>query len=96
MPSGGHKMGHKAVRMTVGLETNGRLTQLGSGDCTAGWAMALRGMGGIPDIPPLKLLVAFGGPRALAGVGHSVLQLVQTPALCIPDTLDRHVYFPLQ
>ena len=24
-----------------------------------------------------------------------VLQLVWTPALCIPDTSDRHVYFPL-
>ena len=24
-----------------------------------------------------------------------VLQLVQTPVLCIPDTSDRHVYFPL-
>ena len=23
-----------------------------------------------------------------------VLQLVRTPALCIPDTLDRHIYFP--
>ena len=25
-----------------------------------------------------------------------LLQLVWTPALCIPDTSDRHVYFPLQ
>ena len=26
----------------------------------------------------------------------NLLQLVRTPALCIPDMLDRHVYFPLQ
>ena len=36
------------------------------------------------------------GDEGRGGDDEGVTVTVWTPALCIPDTLDRHIYFPLQ